>query len=149
MAFRARTRYELNWRLLAVSLAVAVVCGGALYLWHSHQMNRIAAAMLARAGELENSARYPEAAAYLLRYVILQPQDPQGRIRLATTYDHAAKSTTEKYRAAQYYYQAVGVATAAAADEIVAQAPDLRQRLAELLLEAGRAADAQREAGSL
>lgn len=142
MAFRAKTRYELNWRLLAISLAAAAVCGGALYLWHSHQVTQIAAAMLARAGELENSDRYPEAAGYLLRYVSLQPQDPQGRIRLATAYDHAAGSTSEKYRAAQYYYQAVGVAT-------VAQARDLRQRLAELLLETGRAADAQREAGSV
>src|SRR5215467_3988976 len=100
MAFRAKTRYELNWRLLVISLVVAVVCGGALYLWHSHQMNGIAAAMLARAGEFETRGRYPEAAGYLLRYVTLQPQDPQGRIRLATTYDHAAESTSEKYRAA-------------------------------------------------
>ncbi len=95
-------------------------------------------------------------ATYLHRYSRLDPGDSDTRSRLAISYDLAAKDPRQRWGAVQIYYEALGLVSAHEESGLnpVHGVPNLRRRLAELLLELGRLdarcfASAQAEAQKL
>lgn len=136
------THHQLNVWWLVGTLAALLVLTPASFAWHAFQVGRIARIFLDRAAALETAAQFEEAAGYLHRYLRLHPDDGPARIRLAQVFDRSAESPRQQWRAVDLYYRALGVA---AAD----QQPALRRRVGELLLEQGRFAEAEAEAGKL
>ncbi len=156
-AVRPKLKRILNLRLLVETLVVAAVVGPAVYLWYSYQVNRTADALLERARKLELEEKdYKGAADDYFQYLKLKPNDANAQILLAEAFDRAGKDPN---RAIEYYYQAIGVApdyrpkgvTPAEKDKAKEDTPvekerALRRRLAELLIERGRFAEAEGEA---
>lgn len=136
------TKRTLNIKVLIVSLVVCVVLASTAYGVHKLQMQRTVASLLERATALEKEENWKKAAGYLHRYTRLRPDDAAAKTRLARTYDKMAASQQEKARSIDLYYEALGVAPEA-------ERTALRQRLAELLLEAGRISEAKAEAAEL
>ena len=118
-----KIRREVNVRLLAATVAVVAVAAAAAYFWHAHQIEPLAKAFLDRAETLEGQDQFSDAAGYLFRYVSLQPENLEGHIRLAQTFDRSAKNANQKTRAVQLYLQAIGLAT---------DRPELRLRLGRI-----------------
>ena len=155
-AVRPKLKRILN-SLLVETLVVAAVVGPAVYLWYSYQVNRTADALLERARKLELEEKdYKGAADDYFQYLKLKPNDANAQILLAEAFDRAGKDPN---RAIEYYYQAIGVApdyrpkgvTPAEKDKAKEDTPvekerALRRRLAELLIERGRFAEAEGEA---
>jgi cellulose synthase operon protein C len=134
-------RLILNARFLLSTAMVAVIFGAAGYAWHAWQVVRTSNAYLDEADRLEKDGKYAEASDYVFRYLQLHPNDASAKAKLAKTFDLGAKPA-EKTRAIDLYYQAIGVASS----EVE---PELRLRVAELNLEAGRFANAETEARTL
>jgi len=136
---RTRTARVLNVPLLVGTLIAAVAFCPAAYVWRSYQVGRTADAFLERVDTLEEEGEWSLAAAYLHRYLQLYPDETEVRVRLAETFDRGAEDPRRKSRAVDLYYHALGVAPAE-------KQPALRTRLAELLLELHRFAQAEQEA---
>ena len=148
---RSRVRRILNTPLVVGTLVFLAIFVPGVYFWHGYQARQTAEAFLDRADELENDKKWGQAAGHLHLYLELHPEDVDARIRLAKTYDRAAKSRPQKPRAIELYYQALSADMAVADPKRPAadrQRP-LRQRLAELLIETGRFASAEMEANIL
>jgi tetratricopeptide (TPR) repeat protein len=139
---RPMIRRIINLRLLVETLIVAAIIAPAAYFWYYFQMQRTAGAMLERANKLAAENDHAAAAQYYFQYLKLKPRDVDAQILLAETFDRAAKGTTGKAQAVEYYYQALG---AAPSDK----QPALRRRLAELLIELRRFVQAEEEAREL
>ena len=111
---RPRVRI-LNLRLLVETLIVAAIVGPAIYFWYSDQTNRTAEAMLKRGEELVKEKDDAAAAKYYFQYLKLNPGNADVQVRLAETFDRAAREAAGKVRSVEYYYQdwngAVGEAT--------------------------------------
>jgi len=135
---RRQTRRVLNVPLLIGTGVVLVVLAPAVYGWWYVQSNRTADAFLERAEVLEKEGRLSAAAAYIHRYLKLNPDDLKTQVRLAETYDRAAEDLRGKARASEFYFEVLGK-LAGAEDEPVSEERqlELRHRLAELLLEVG------------
>ena len=135
---RPTVRRMLNTRLLVETLIVAAIIGPAAYFWYLWQVKRTADTILERAATLVEQKDDAAAAQYYFQYLKLRPGDADAQVRLAETFDRAAKGPG-KSRAVQYYYEALGVAP-----------PDkqceLHRRLAELLIELRRFGPAEDEA---
>ena len=141
---RPRLKRILNLRLLLETLIVAAIVGPAGYFWYSYQTNRTAGAMLDQAQKKVAEKDDAAAAKYYFQYLKLKPGDPVAQVLLAEACDRAAKGPAAKARAVEYYFQALGVVLEADA-KTLGVAPekkqhDLRQRLAELLIELGQSA---------
>jgi tetratricopeptide (TPR) repeat protein len=134
-----RTVFNLRFFLCSLVVVVSVAAGG--YFRHKLEVRRQAKEMLlCRAAELEEEATsergdaarrkecFREAATCLNEYLQLAPGDAEARVRLAKAIDRSGPARPN--RAIALYYDALGVATAE-------EAPGLRKRLAELLLDAG------------
>jgi len=128
---RPRVRRSLNVPLLVVTAVALAVLGPGAYVWHRHQMPRVATAMLERADRLEKEQDWRSAAAYLYRYLQLCPEDGRVRARLAEVFDRSVQDDRQWLRAVRLYYEAI----AAAPPENEAA---LRARLGEVFLELGR-----------
>jgi tetratricopeptide (TPR) repeat protein len=139
---RPRLRKTINTRLLVGTLIAIAVLSPTIYLWYRYQVGRTADAFLEQAESLAKTGDWNGAAGFYYRYLQVRPQDAAIRVRLAEAFDRAARVPVAKSRAIDLYYQALGVAAAEAQ-------PDLRRRLAELLLELGRFASAEEEANRL
>ncbi|HEY2882331.1 MAG TPA: tetratricopeptide repeat protein, partial [Pirellulales bacterium] len=130
-------RYEIRWRMLAITCAVIVVGGIASYFWHRWQVGRMANSMLVRAEKLEQEKQYDEAKSYLFKYISLRPTDVESHVRLALLADQTAKTPGQRIQATQLLHQATGLAK---------NRIDLHQRLAEQLLFLQRFSAARAEA---
>ncbi|MGI6415831.1 MAG: tetratricopeptide repeat protein [Thermoguttaceae bacterium] len=122
------TRRVLNWPLLIGTFCALAVIGPLAYAWHSYQVKNIAAALLERADALAGAGDWRESAGYLFRYLQLDPENAEVRVRLAQNFDQSAETPREKNQAIEHYYRALGVAPAE-------EQPELRRRLCQLLLE--------------
>ena len=140
MSSQRNIQHQLNVRLIAITAVSLVLVAGVGFAWHARQVTHLAAALLVRTDQLEQEQHYAQAAAYLSRYILLNPEDPAARVRLATTFDRADADWSQVDRATRYYYQALGVAP---------ENVDLRQRLTELLMAQQRWPAAQSEAEQL
>ena len=103
-------RRVLNLRLVIVTLVIVVAAGVALYFWHGYQVRRTSESFLTRAEALEQEEEWGEAADYLQRYVRMEPDDVQARIRLVRALDRAATDGRAKQRLVGAYYQTLGFA---------------------------------------
>jgi tetratricopeptide (TPR) repeat protein len=137
-AGKPKGRRVLDLRVLLGTLVVAAVLTPTLNLWRTSQIKRTSAALLVRADELERQEKWSDAAAYLHRYLKLQPDNPQVLVRLARTFDKSAAYPAAKQRAVELYYQALGVASPE-------EEPALRHRLVDLLSATGNYPAAQTE----
>lgn len=137
---KQRTSRRLNLRFLVVSLLLfgIVFAGGTL--WRSWRRSSIAAAMAQRSNELEQEGKWEEAAGYLYSYLKLRPDDAQAQIRLAKVFDRSMNGESDRTRAIDLYFRAVGLDP---------NQLELRERLASLLLDARRFEQARREADTL
>ncbi len=133
-SWTVNTRFLL---LLAVGIPALAI---AAYFWHGYQVQRNADALLARADTLAAEEHWSRAAETLYRYLKLKPDAVEARVRLAETYDRAAKTPERKRRAVSLYFEALA---------LVPENTSLRRRLAELLLEVDRPQDALAEAKRL
>ena len=139
---RPLTQRTLNWRFLLVSLALAGVGGGALFLLHAWQVGRTAQALLAHVGSFRQKEEWLKAAEFLDRYLRLEPQDHAARQELALTYARAVRTPRDRERAISLHYRALATGRQEGADE-------LRRSLGGLLLENGRFVEAEKEARTL
>jgi tetratricopeptide (TPR) repeat protein len=137
-----KTRRLLNVRLLVGTLIALAILAPAAWWWRSLQVRRTAGALLERADDLAEDEDFAAASSYLLRYLELYPNDADVKVRLAQTFDRSVKGPRGKASVVQRYQEALGVASPE-------QKPELRRRLAELLLEMGRFSSAMEEAGEL
>jgi tetratricopeptide (TPR) repeat protein len=128
----------LNIRLLTGTLIVLAILAPALYCWNYYQTSRSAHSYLERADQLETKGQFRAAADDLNRFLQLYPNDGDVRLRLAKDFDQSAKDFQSKRRAIELYYQALGLL---AAEKV----PEIRIRLAELLLETQQFTPAQTE----
>ena len=152
-ASQRRVRRKLNVLLLIGTVVAMVILAPAAYFWHAYQAHRTAEASLDRADALDAEGdalgaegdaldaegKWRAAAEYVHRYLRLNPDDEAACIALAETYDKSAKNVREKLQSINLHYRAVGVASSS-------EQPELRGRLAELLLEMRRFASAEAEA---
>jgi len=135
---RRHTRRVLNVPLLIGTGVALVVLAPVVYGWHYVQVNRTADAFLERADVLEKEGRLSAAAAYIYRYLKLNPDDLERQVRLAETYDRAAEDLRGKARASEFYFEVLGKLAAEEEEQVSEEKQlELRRRLAELLLEVG------------
>lgn len=137
---RRATHRALNVRLLVISVVVLAALGGAAFLWRNHQVEALADSLLERVTQLEEEKDWAKAVAYLHQYLRLKPDEDEVHVRAARVFDHDLQSDAQRLAATRLYYRALGVAPEDAS---------LRRRLAELLLESGRRAEAEIEAQKL
>ena len=137
---RRRTVRVVNWPLLIGTLVCVVIFAPALHWWHARQLGDLGTLLNARATDLASQESWREAADYTHRYLRLHPEDVPARIRLAQYFGRSLTGPGGRERAIDLHYQALGVA------EDAADVFELRQSLAELLLESGRFVEARREA---
>ncbi|MCL4849967.1 MAG: tetratricopeptide repeat protein [Bryobacteraceae bacterium] len=135
-----RSSWTVNTRFLLLLAAGIPALAIAAYFWHGYQVRRNADALLARADKLAAEEEWSRAAETLYRYLKLKPDAIEARVRLAETYDRAAKTPERKRRAVSLYFEALAV---------VPENTSLRRRLGELLLEVDRPQDALAEAKRL
>jgi len=124
------SRYVLNVRLLVITLIVVPILGVAAYFWHSFMLGHTSVAYLQRAEELEQEEEYRKSAGYLFRYLQIQPDDVEVRVRLAKVFDKSAEDDPRKKNRAIELYQR--------ASALQPENMELRERLAELQLEVAR-----------
>lgn len=132
--------WTVNTRFLLLLAAGIPALAIAAYFWHGYQVRRNADALLARADTLAAEEHWSRAAETLYRYLKLKPDAVEARVRLAETYDRAAKTPERKRRAVSLYFEALA---------LVPENTSLRRRLGELLLEVDRPQDARAEAKQL
>lgn len=141
---RQEKRRELNLPLLIGSVLLLAVLAPAVYFWHSYQLTRTAGALLSRAEELEQDQQWLTAAEYVNRYLSLQPEDLDARVRLAEDYSKGADTPQRKFRAVDLYYRAIGLTKDITEKADVVQS--LRIGLTENLLALGRFQNATEQA---
>lgn len=134
---RAATAWRLNWRWLVGSGIVVAVCAPAGYFWHAYQVSRQAYAMRDRADRLANEERWEQAATAYHHYLQLRPDDHEALLRRAEAFDKLTDNESTLPQAVSLYSQAV---------RSNRERTDARLRLAELLLESNRAAEAAEQA---
>ena len=126
--------WQINWRLLIVTLLGVVILAPVAHYWHSYQLKRNGAIFLARADVLQRELRWPEAVPFIERYLSLYPADIEARVRLAQVFDHVAEASPGRIPASLRLYSiAVGLAP---------DRPELRRRYAHRLIDMGRFSDA-------
>lgn len=132
----------LNVPFLVVSIVALGIVSAVLYQVRQWQVRRTAVALLQRADQLESNSEWFSAAEHIQRYVQLFPRADQERVRLAQVYEKGVKTPSQRDRAINLHYRAVGISSA---DQQLV----LRRRLARLLLENQRFAEARAEAEKL
>ncbi len=129
------TRSVLNGRLLLISLGVVILVAPTLELARRYQVSRTAKAFLDRAAELREQGDWQGASSYQERYHSLRPDEQRVVLEIAETFDRGAQSLGAKRRTIDLLYKAIGVAATSDVPEITAELPELRCRLAELMLD--------------
>lgn len=124
-------QYRLNIRLCIVSTLVLLIGSAAAYYWHQRQLVSLADSFIDRASQLETSQDWSAAASYVYRYLQVHPDDSAAKVRLAELYDKSLTHPSQRSRAIELYYQAIGSVEKA-------KRASLRTRLAELLVDSGR-----------
>jgi tetratricopeptide (TPR) repeat protein len=132
-------RRTLSVRVLVVSLVLVAVTVPSLYALRKWQLARTATAYLDRAAELEKKEEWLAAADYITRFLTLRPRDAEAEVRLAETFSKGADTPSRLNRAAALHY-------AALSHDLAARQWPLRQKLVDVLLKAGRFAEAETEA---
>ena len=129
----------MNVPLLAIGIILLVVVPPSLYLWNRYQVHRMADAFLERADGLEKNKDWRGAAAEISQYLQLRPDDTKARVRLAETFDRAARDGASKDRAIQFYNEALGSdLDGAYKGDAQGKRLSLQRRLSELHLELGQ-----------
>ena len=106
-----------------------------------------ALAAAARQGVERQGVDWVAAAGHLHRYLRLHPDDVDMQVRLAVIFDQSVKDPRHKWGVVQnHYYPVLGVVSGSKYAE---KEPDLRRRLAELLIETRQFALAESEAEKL
>lgn len=136
LASAAKRQYHINWRFLLVSSGLMLLLAASGLGVHAWQMRRIATGLLDRAHELEAEERWSEAANTWHRFLQLRPDHIAAYEHLASTFDKGA-SPAQRGRAIDLHFQAIGVSP---------ENLELRNRIAELLLESGRLTSAIEQA---
>jgi tetratricopeptide (TPR) repeat protein len=130
-------------RLLVVTGVALVILLPALFFWHAWQMKSNADAFLKRAEVQEKAEKWSQAAMLVDHYLKLRPEDKEQLIRLAELRDQAAEAPRQKLQVTLQYRLALG------ANPEHPKAHQMQVRLAELLLEIGRYAEAEDQANAL
>ena len=130
----------LNVRLLAITLVLFAICLPAGALWYRYQKTQTGDTLLNRAIALQESGKWPEAMAYFQRYLILQPNDLEARLKLVEVFARQAETPSSNRRLVALLYQTLGLAP---------KEEGLQLQLAETLLKTGEFAAAQMEAEKL
>lgn len=120
---------ELNPRVLVYTIVGLLALLPTAFLWHQFQIYRNSGKLLAQAERLADQEDWRASATMYFHYLKLRPDDAKSWVRLAQTFDRAAKTYNEKQKAVELYFQTVTLAS---------DQSDLRRRLAELLLELGK-----------
>ena len=141
---RPQKRLALDFRFLLTTGLPALVVLVAIVAWYSYQDRQLQGSLLERSAALEAKGEFAKAADYLHQYLQTNPNDVDVIVRFAETFDKGNDSATTatQSHAIRLYQRALGVA-----DEN--DKPRLRARLAELLLQVGRAPDSQEQAVAL
>jgi len=135
-----RQRQIFNWPLLVITLLVIAIAVPVIILVHSLQMGNVANSILAKADEAKSKEEWAKAANYVERYLLLKPIDGKRKIDLAELYDKSAKSIPEIQRLITL--QSIAIGACEADKSLESQAPVIRRRMIERLMEIGRQEDA-------
>lgn len=137
---RLLRRYEVNVKLLVITITAIVVAGPICYAWYNHQIAKTTQTLLTRAKQLDESQQWASATGYYQRYLILNPADSDVLINLVESYAKIAQSPAQRAGLTRLLYRALGRAP---------DRTDLRLMLAQSLLETGAYAKARSEADKL
>jgi tetratricopeptide (TPR) repeat protein len=137
---RQTTSRPLNVRLLAISVVVLAVLGGAAYLWRNHQVEQLATSLLDRVDRLEEDKEWAKAVSYLQQYLQLKPEADEIHVRAAKLFDNDLQTPRQRDQATRLYYRALGVAP----DDV-----ELRRSLVQVLFDLDRRSQAETEAKTL
>jgi tetratricopeptide (TPR) repeat protein len=137
-----RREWTLNFPFLVGSSGLFVILAISAYAMHYWQVTRTAAVFLRRADQLESEQKWFEAASYIQQYLRLNPESSSEWIRMARLYEQGATTFSQRERAIELYYRALGTGP----DD---EASALQQRVASLLLHNQRFLEAQTAAEEL
>src|SRR4051794_32863212 len=84
-----RTKRIVNVRLLIETLFVGFIATLLSFVWYSYRTKHVAKIFEERAASLEKDGKWREAAAYLDRYLQLEPDDLDTRVRLVQAAEHS------------------------------------------------------------
>lgn len=129
----------LNVSFLVCSIVVMGAVALSAYGIRAWQVSRTAQVFLQRAEQHEQDSKWFEAADYINRYLQLAPNAGSERIHLANTFAKGANTYSQRQRAIDLLYRAIG---AGVAEEELA----LRKQVGEFLLQNGRYVEAADEA---
>jgi len=122
---RLYIRRQLNIPLLLCSIAGVAIFLGAGKYWHEHKKLQLADVFLQRAEDLESQEKWPQAMAYLQRYLWIKPDDLDKRLQIIDLFEKGLQTPRDRSRLSTMLYEMLG---------LVPQRLDLRLRLAENLL---------------
>lgn len=93
-------RRTVNLKLLVVLVAVLAGMAGGTHFLHAYQMKRNARVLLKHAERLEEQGKLAEAASYLGRYLVYEPQDVDALARYGVLLEKFPESPGTRGRAA-------------------------------------------------
>ncbi len=120
---------ELNRRLLGYTVSIALLSGVGLFAGHYYQQRRLADWIPRHADELASAGEWMRAAEWRWFEVKSWPHDAAARLRLAETYDRAARGPRQQALLAKFYEDALTLGSESA---------EVRRRLGELWLKLDR-----------
>ncbi|QDU55669.1 tetratricopeptide repeat protein [Aeoliella mucimassa] len=133
---KRRHHYQLNVRLLLITLAVLVCLCAGCFVWYKIRIQQVAEAFRERAETLQEEGKPNEAASYYQRYLLANPGNTEALLGLIKAYSEGPQSPARLQQLNQMIYRALG-----RDPEQVA----LRIQLAENLYKLGSYAEAERE----
>jgi hypothetical protein len=101
---------HVNVPLLSVSGAVVVGLAVAGYFWHRHQMGQLSSAMQQRAEALADQQEWRQAAAYWQRYLWLEPDDFDARLKLVDAVGRVNVTRNDRRRFSVLLHETIGMA---------------------------------------
>ena len=122
-------RRKLNVRLLLITLAILIACGGAFHALHVWQVDRNVASLLAYAREATKAKKYDQAFSLYDQYLKQVPNDFDVQEELAKELDELSVSPRDRIRVVALYE---GLLLKSA------NRPDARERLIANLILLGR-----------
>jgi tetratricopeptide (TPR) repeat protein len=148
-----RKRLKINWKLLIGTLGTCAVLVPTLYYMHQAQMGRVSNAMVERSKGFEEKQEWLQAADSIERFLLLEPNDRESKVRLAEVLDKslADQKSLESYnllsRIIAAQARALGVCETDA--DLKVKEPIIRKRMMQRLMQAGRYEDAMDQIAKL
>lgn len=133
-----KPRRRTNFRIIAITAAVAGLAFVLVPQWRERQLRLATASMLERAKALQAEQKYREAALAANEFVKLRPDSVEGNAVLAQCYGREAVTSAEKTQAAEFYTKAL---------QLDSENVDLRREFAKMLFEGDSEGHYQRAEG--